>query len=176
MVSYIKNSTNYGVFILESDGVNNDDFVTDHAGAIKEADWDLYTEGTEGIFLPYAGSMKHKPEFNFDIMDFFMGAGADVSMGEGHDLIIMDGRYGGASETVRNTKMANLLLLYAKHLKASDEVLYFGYRKKGEIWEPFFNTTPAITYYLPGKLIDASYERAEDELYYNWKIVFRGIQ
>ena len=184
MVSYIKNSTNYGIFILESDGVNNDDWETDHLkmedpdqllDPIKEADWDLYTEGTEGIFLPYAGEMKHSPEFSMDIMDFFMGQAVDLSQGIGHDLIIFNGRFGGTSETIRNTKMANLLLLYTKHLKGLDEQLYLGYRKKGEVWEPFINATPAIVYYLKGKLIHASYERAEDELYYNWKIAFRGI-
>jgi len=174
LVSFIKNSINYGLFILESEVVNNDDWKTDH-DHIKEADWDLYTEGTEGIFLPYAGDIKHKPEFMFDIIDFFMGAGVDISQGEGHDLIMFNGRFGGASETIRNTKMANLLLLYAKHLKTDNEILYLGYRKKSEIWEPFVNTTPAIVYYLQGKLIDASYERAEDELYYNWRIVFRGV-
>ncbi len=174
MVEFIKNSTNYGVFILESDSVSNDDWKTDH-DHIKEADWDLYTEGTEGIFLPYAGEMKHSPEFSMDIMDFFMGQAVDLSIGEGHDIIIFSGRFGGASETVRNTKMANLLLLYAKHLKLDTEVLYIGYRKKGEVWEPFFNATPAIVYYLKGKLIHASYERGEDELFYNWKIAFRGI-
>ena len=174
MVSFIKNSTNYGLFILESESVGNDDWETDHSH-IKEADWDLYTEGTEGIFLPYAADLKHKPEFTFDIIDFFMGVGVDISIGEGHDLLIVNGRFGGTSESNRNTKMANLLLLYMKHLKTSDEQLYIGYRKKGEVWEPFVNPTPAIVYYLKGKLIDASYERSEDELYYNWKVVFRGV-
>ncbi len=174
MASFIKNSTNYGLFILESEGVNNDDWQGDH-DHIKEADWDLYTEGTEGMFLPYAGEIKHKPEFMFDVIDFFMGEGVDISVGEGHDLMMFNGRFGGSNETERNTKMANLLLLYAKHLKLSDEVLYIGYRKKGEVWEPFFNATPAIVYYLKGKLINVSYERSEDELFYNWKVVFRGI-
>ena len=170
----IKDSTNYGLFILEQAAGNDNTWIAD--GGMRFADWALYTEGVEGIFLPYAGDIKHVPEFNFDIIDFFMGAGADISMGEGHDLIILTGRYGGATETIRNTKMANLLLLYWKHLKNSTEQLYLGYRKKGEIWEPFVNTTPAIVYYLKGKLIHASYERAEDELFYNWKVVFRGIQ
>lgn len=174
MVNEIKDTTYYGLFILEHAAGNDNTWIGD--GGMKFADWDLYTEGVEGIHLPYAGDVKHVPEFQFDIFDFFMGAGADVSMGEGHDLIIFTGRYGGASETVRNTKMANLLLLFAKHLKSSDESLYLGYRKKGEIWEPFFNATPAIVYYLKGKLIHASYERAEDELFYNWKVVFRGVQ
>ena len=175
MVSYIKNSTNYGLFILESDGVSNDDWEGDHSH-IKEADWDLYTEGTESIFLPYSGEIKHRPEFIIDIIDFFMGAGVDISVGEGHDLIIFTGRFGGATETIRNTKMANLLLLFASHLKLDTEVLYLGYRKKGEVWEPFFDTTPSIVYFLKGKLIHASYERSEDELYYNWRVVFRGVQ
>ena len=174
MVSFIKNSTNYGLFILEHAAGNDNTWIAD--GGIKEADWDLYTEGVEGIHLPYAGEIKHTPTFEFDIIDFFMGEGADISMGVGHDLIVLNGRYGGATETIRNTKMANLLLLYMKHLKASTEVLYLGYRKRGEIWEPFVNSTPATVYYLKGKLINASYERAEDELFYNWKIVFRGVQ
>ncbi len=174
MVNSIKTSEFYGLFILESDGATNDDWVSDH-GHPKEAIWDWYAEGVDYMFLPYAGEMKHSPEFSMDIMDFFMGQAIDLSLGEGHDIIIFSGRFGGASETIRNTKMENLLLLYAKHLKLDTEVLYLGYRKKGEVWEPFFNATPAIVYYLKGKLIHVSYERGEDELFYNWKIVFRGI-
>jgi len=174
LVNEIKDTTYYGLFILEHAAGNDNTWIGD--GGMKFADWDLYTEGIEGIYLPYAGDLKHKPEFEFDIIDFFMGAGADISLGAGHDLFILNGRFGGASETIRNTKMANLLLLYWKHLKTSDEQLYLGYRKRGEIWEPFINTTPAIVYYLKGKLIHASYERAEDELFYNWKIAFRGVQ
>lgn len=174
MVSFIKNSTNYGLFILEHAAANDNTWIGD--GGIKEADWDLYTEGTEGIFLPYAGDIKSKPTFQFDLIDFYLGEAVDISMGEGHDLFIADGRFGGANETERNTKMGNLKLLYWKHLKSSDEVLYLGYRKRAEIWEPFVNATPAIIYYLPGKLIDASYERSEDELFYNWRVAFRGVQ
>jgi len=174
LVNEIKDTTYYGLFILEHAVANDNTWIAD--GGMKFADWDLYTEGTEGIYLPYAGDIKHKPTFQFDLIDFFLGEGVDVSMGEGHDLFVVNGRFGGATETIRNTKMANLLLLYWKHLKLSDEVLYLGYRKKGEIWEPFVNATPATVYYLKGKLIDASYERSEDELFYNWRVVFRGVQ
>ena len=86
-----------------------------------------------------------------------------------------NGRFGGTSEANRNLKMENLMLLYRKHLKGSDEQLYLGYRKKPEVWEPFVNTARVAVYYLKGKLIDASYERSEDELFYNWKIAFRGV-
>ena len=174
MVAYIKYSTNYGLFILESEAATNDDWIADHAGVIKEADWALYTEGTEGIFLPYAGKINHSPDFVMDLVDLMMGEAVDVSLGEGHDLLKIEGRYGGTSESDRNTKMANLLLLFAKHLKSSDNQLYLGYRKIGEIWEPFTNATPAIVYYLKGKLLPPSYDREEGENWYNWKIAFRG--
>ncbi len=177
MVNSIKTSEFYGLFILEHAAGNDNTWIAD--GGMEEAIWDWYAEGVDYIFLPYAGEISHKPEFMMDIMDFFMGQAVDLSMGEGHDIFICSGRFGGANEIVRNTKMENLLLLYAKHLKLDTEVLYLGYRKRKvgttEVWEPFFNTTPAIVYYLKGKLIHVSYERAEDELYYNWKIVFRGI-
>jgi len=175
LVNSIKTSSFYGVFILESDLADNDDWVTHH-GHPEEAIWDWYAEGVDYIFLPYAGEISHKPEFMMDIMDFFMGQAVDLSMGEGHDIFICSGRFGGANEIVRNTKMENLLLLYAKHLKLDTEVLYLGYRKKGEVWEPFIDTTPSIVYFLKGKLIHASYKRSEDELYYNWRVVFRGVQ
>jgi hypothetical protein len=174
LVSEIKDSVNYGLFIIEHAAGNDATWIGD--GGMKFADWDLYTEGTEGIFLPFVNDIKHQPEFSFDIIDFFMGAGADISLGEGHDLIILTGRFGGANEAARNLKMANLLLLYANHLKTGTEPLYLGYRKKGEVWEPFFSIAPAIVYYLKGKLIHASYEREEEELFYNWKVVFRGVQ
>ena len=174
MVSEIKDSTNYGLYIIEHAAGNDATWIGD--GGMKFADISLYTEGVESIYLPFTGSIKHSPTFNSEIIDFFMGAGVDVSLGEGHDIFMANGRFGGATETIRNTKMANLLLLYFKHLQTGTEPLYVGYRKRGEVWEPFIDTTPAIVYYLKGKLINASYERSEDELYYNWKVVFRGVQ
>lgn len=178
MVSEIKDSVYYGLFILEHAAGNDNTWIAD--GGMKYADLDLYTEGVESIYLPYAGNIRHEPTFQFDLIDFFLGEAVDVSMGEGHDLFIINGRYGGATETIRTAKMANMQLLYWKHLKLDSEVLYLGYRKKKtgavENWEPFVNATPATVYYLKGKLIKASYERDEDELYYNWRIVFRGVQ
>ena len=175
MVNSIKTSSFYGVFILESDLADNDDWVTHH-GHPEEAIWDWYAEGVDYMFLPYAAEMIHRPEFNFEVIDFFLGKGADLSLGEGHDLIIFEGRFGGATETIRNTKMANLMLLFWSHFKLDTNQLYLGYRKKGEVWEAFINPTPAIVYYLKGKLVHASYTRSEDELFYNWKVVFRGVQ
>ncbi|KKL17966.1 hypothetical protein LCGC14_2480260, partial [marine sediment metagenome] len=96
MVSYIKNSTNYGLFILEHAAGNDNTWIAD--GGMKFAVWTDYTEGTDGIFLPYTGELEHRPEFIIDIIDFFMGAGVDISVGEGHDLIIFTGRFGGATE------------------------------------------------------------------------------
>ncbi|KKM91306.1 hypothetical protein LCGC14_1229820 [marine sediment metagenome] len=162
----------YGLFIMES---NVDDWITDH-GHPKDADLSLMTgEGTDYIYLPYVNIIRYKPEFNIDILDFFEGAGVDISLAEGHLLFMANGRFGGTSEANRNLKMENLMLLYRKHLKGSDEQLYLGYRKKPEVWEPFVNTARVAVYYLKGKLIDASYERSEDELFYNWKIAFRGV-
>ena len=174
MVSEIKDSTDYGLFILEHAAGNDATWIGD--GGMKFADMDLYTEGVESIFLPYAGEIIHRPEFSFEILDFFMGEAVDLSLGEGHDLIILEGRFGGATETIRNTKMGDLMLFFYKHFELDTEVVYLGYRKKGEVWETFIDPTPAKVYYLKGKLTNASYTRYEDELFYNWKVVFRGVQ
>lgn len=173
MVEFIKNSDDYGLFILEGD-IGGDDWITDH-DHIKEFDQDLATSGTNFIFLPYSVRIKQSPEFIIDIIDFFMGEGADVSLGEGHFLFTVEGRYGGSSEQNRTDRMQNLLLLYANHLKYSTNPLYIGYRKKGEVWEPFMNATPAVKYHLKGKLIYADYQRSNIANFYNWKIVFRGV-
>lgn len=173
MVEFIKNSVNYGLYILDS---AIDDFITAHAGAIKEADWDLYTEGVNGIYLPYSGKIKHAPSFKPDVMDFFKGAGQNMTLGEGHDLFVIEGQYGGTSEANRDLKMANLMLFHKHHLITGTEQIYLGYRKRGENWHPFVNTTPAIVYYLKGNFAAApTFERDKRQNYYNWKIAFRGI-
>jgi len=174
MVSYIKNSTNYGLFILESDSVNNDDWKTDH-DHIKEADWDLYTEGTEGIHLPYVTRIEKIPNFNINIIDFFKGQGVDINLGEGHWTYLVEGRFGGTSETNRTAKMANLELLFMKHLQLGNTPLHLGVRKIGEVWEPFINNSETIKYYLPGKIIYPGYRRNNIQQYYEWKVVFRGV-
>jgi len=49
MVTYIKDTTDYGHYFIESDPTNNDDWITDHAGEPGEARIDLFTDGLEYI-------------------------------------------------------------------------------------------------------------------------------
>lgn len=173
MVEFIKNSGDYGIFILEGD-VGGDDWLGDH-DHIKEFDQELATPGTNFIHLPYTSRIRQSPEFIFDIIDFFNGEAADTSLGEGHWLFVSEGRFGGVDEDQRNSKMKHLIKLYMKHLKSSDEFLYLGNRKIGEVWEPFINASESTKYYLQGKLIYADYQRSNLANFYNWKVVFRGV-
>lgn len=173
MVEFVKNSTNFGLFICEA-SIDTDDWLDDH-DHIKELDWDLITEGDDAIFLPYSGKIKQTPQFNIQILDFFEGAGVDITLGEGYWMFTLQGKYGGSSEANRNTKMEYLLTLYNSHLRLDNGLLYLGYRKIGEVWEPFIDNTKTIKYYLKGKLLLAEYWRDEKQNYYNWKIVFRGV-
>ena len=172
MVEFIKNSDNYGIYIVES-SIDTDDWLDDH-DHIKELDWDLVTEGTDGLYLPYVSKCDKIPQFTFDIIDFFKGAGADISMGEGHWLYKAEGQYGGSSEATRNTKEEQILKMYNSHL-ISGKILYLGFRKRGEIWKPFVNSSDNIKYYLKGKLLLIPYSRKQQQNYFNWKLTFRGV-
>jgi len=173
LVEFIKDSDNFGLYIVEGD-VGGDDWLTDH-DHIKELDYDLATEGEDAIYLPYAGQIKKTPVFNITIIDFFEGAGVDVSLGEGYWIFNIQGRYGGTSEATRTTKMGNLEDLFMEHLRLDGGALYLGYRKVGEVWETFRDDDGATKYYLKGKLLLAESWRDAQHNYYNWKISFRSV-
>ena len=170
---FIKDSDDYGLFILESD-IGGDDWLGDH-GHIKEFDQVLATEGTNFIHLPYAGKMRKVPNFNKQIIDFFKGQGVDISLGTGHWIYTIEGRYGGTSEANRNDKMKNLELLYMKHINLSQGKLYLGYRMIGEVWHPHIDPNDAVKYYLPGTMLIGEYWRDAIHNYYNWRVAFRGV-
>lgn len=174
MVAFIKDSTNYGLFLLESDGVNNDDWKTDH-DHIKEADWALYTEGSEGIHLPYITRIEKIPNFYIMILDFFKGQGVNINLGEGHWTYLVEGRFGGTSEATRTAKMGKLELLFMKHLVIGKNLLHIGIRKIGEVWEEFVNANETTKYYMPGQIIYPGYRRSNVQQYYEWRVVFRGV-
>lgn len=171
MVSYIKNSTDYGLFLLESEA-DNDDWLTDHDD-MKEADQDSFTEGTDYLFLPYTGRFELLSNFKVNMIDFFDGEGVPIGIGEGHFLWKAEGRYGGTSETTRAAKMGNLMEFFKRHTSTTHDDIYLGYRKIGENWEPFKDNNFATKYYLKGRLQMVNYQRRARDNYYTWKLVFR---
>jgi len=173
LAEFVKNSTNYGLFIVEA-SIGGDDWVDDH-DHIKELDWALITEGSDAIFLPYAGKIRKTPNFKTTIIDFFEGAAVDVSLGEGYWAFTLEGRYGGTSEQDRTSKMGNLELLFNKHLLFANGALYLGYRKIGEVWEEFTDANQTKKYYLKGKMLLAESWRDAVHNYYHWKVAFRGV-
>jgi len=173
MVNFIKNTTQYGLYIMESDSVGNDDWVTDHSH-MKEADLDLFTEGDEYIYLPNITSLDRSPKFTFDVIDFFNGEGIDTSLAEGHDAIKVTGRFGGTEQAINN-KMENFLKMFHLHLSSSQESVYLGIRKLGEIWEPFIDGGLTVKYYLKGKFTTPKFKRSNIDRSANWEVVFRGV-
>ena len=173
MVEFIKDSNDFGLFLLRS-SIGGDDWLGDH-DHIKEFDQDLATEGLNFLHLPYVGVIKKTPVFNIQILDFFEGAGVDLTLPEGHWIVNLTGRFGGATETVRNTKDENIENIFMEHLTLTNTPLYLGYRKIGEVWKAFRDDNGATKYYLPGKLLLADTWRNNFQNYINWKIVFRGV-
>ena len=176
MVEYIKNSDNFGLFICEGD--LNYDGGTDWFGddqEMKEIDFDDINEGVNGIHLPYVKQIRLTPNYNFNIITFFKGADVNISLGEGYWIWVCDGRFGGTSEATRNTKMGNLTKLMNSHVSLTNNKLYLGYRKIGEVWEPFPSDVDVKTPYLPGVMLLAEPSRQAQQNFYKWKIAFRGI-
>lgn len=172
MVEFIKNSTDFGLFILQG-SIGGDDWLGDH-DHIKEFDQDLGTEGTNFLHLPFVGKIRKTPNFNIQILDFFEGAGVDLTLPEGHWIFSSEGRFGGASETARNDKDAAIEDMFMNHLLLGTP-LYLGYRKVGEIWKKFRDDDGATKYYLKGKLLLGESWREAWQNYIHWKIVFRGV-
>ena len=176
MVDYIKNTDNFGLYICEG-GLNYDGGVGwfDAGKEMKEIDFDDIDSGVDGIHLPYSGKMKKTPNFNKQIIDFFKGQGVNISLGEGHWIYTMQGRFGGTSEQNRTDKMEDLELLYMKHVTLTQPKLYLGYRKIGEVWDPHVDPNEVVKYYLPGVMLIGEYWRDAHQNYYNWRVVFRGV-
>ena len=173
MVELIKNSDDYGLFLLEGD-IGGQDWYGD-GDQIKDFDQDLATEGLNFLHLPYAGNIKKTPNFNIQILDFFEGAAVDLTLPEGHWIVVATGKYGGTSEADRNTKLGNIENLFMEKLLTSNTPLYLGYRKVGEVWWPFRDDNGATKYYLRGKMLMGEAWRNNFENYIRWKIAFRGI-
>ncbi len=173
MVEFIKNSSNYGLYIVEA-SIGGDDWLDDH-DHIKELDGDLITEGTDGIFLPYVRQIRLTPNYNFNIITFFKGADVNIYLGEGYLIWVCDRIFGGTSEATRNTKMGNLTTLMNSHVSLTNNKLYLGYRKIGEVWESFPSDVDVKTPYLPGVMLLAEPSRQAQQNFYKWKIAFRGI-
>jgi len=173
LADVIKNSTNYGLYIVEEQ-VGADAWFDDH-DHIKELDWDQGTEGDDKIYLPYSGRLNLTPNFNIQILDFLEGAAVDLTLGEGHWVFTIKGRYGGTSAANRLAKKEALLTLFNDHLLFANGALFLGYRSIGEIWEPFVDASRNIKYYLKGKLLMAEMWKETFNSFYNWKIAFRGV-
>jgi hypothetical protein len=156
---------------MESDA-GNDDWVTDHDD-MKEADTDQFTEGTDYIYLPYAGRIELLSNFKVEMIDFFDGAAESIGIGEGHFLWKCRGRYGGTSEATRQAKMGNLMEFFKRHAKAIQNDIYLGYRKPGGNWEPFKDDSYGTKYYMKGRIALVNYWRQGRENYYTWKLVFQ---
>ena len=173
MVEFINNSDDYGIFIVEA-VVGGDDWLGDH-DHIKELDLELITSGGDGIYLPFAGKLRHASNFKSQIIDFFEGAAVDITLGEGYWAFMAEGKYGGSNEADRNSKLEDIKTLYNSHLLMTNGPLYLGYRKIGEVWGPFVNSSQTIKYYCQGKLLMAEAWREAFQNYISWKIAFRGV-
>ncbi len=176
MVEYIKNGTNYGLFICEG-GLNYDGGSGwfDANKNMKEIDFDDIDDGVNGIYLPFVREFRFTPNYKFNIITFFDQQAVNISLGEGYWIWTSNGRFGGISETTRNDKMADLATLMASHHDLTKEKLYMGYRKPSEIWEKFPNAGFTKKEYLPGILLLAEPARKAFQNFYSWKIAFRGM-
>lgn len=172
MASYIKDSSNYGLYIMESDSSNNDDWVSDH-DAMKEADLDQFTEGNDYIYLPYAGNLRKISEYKVKVADFFGGQGAKIGIGEGHFIYKVNGRYQGTGESDRDNQEAYIDEFFKRHMDVTGNDIYIGYRKIGENWKQFVDNNYNHKGYCKGVFAKPITERKPFDNYFEWEIIFR---
>lgn len=171
MATIIKNTSNYGIYVMESES-GSDDWVSDHDD-MKEVDISLFTEGTDCLYLPYTGNLRKISQYKVEMIDFFKGEAESVGIGEGHYVFKLRGRFGGTGESNRQLKMANCEEFFKRHLATGDNDIYLGYRKLNGNWEQFVDNNFNHKGYLKGRIINFDYQRETKQLYYQWELIFQ---
>lgn len=171
MASYIKDSDDYGLFILESESAN-DDWVSDH-DSIKEADLDQFTEGEDYIYLPYVTNLQLLSEYEVKVMNFFKGLGEKIGLGSGNFMFKTRGRYQGTSESDREDKEVEIVEFFKRHMDVGGNDLYVGYRKIGGNWKKFVDNNYNRKNYCKGVFSRPKFDRDPFNNFFEWNILFR---
>jgi len=139
-----------GVWLVESDATNNDDWITDHSGDPEELTITNYTEGIECWTVEYA-HIERYGQANVDVQDLPGWFSIDLTFEEGHSLIKVSGTYQGTTFNATKEKGNNLMRFFRNHSDLSDKPFYFVKRWAEDEYELFYDENRAELKYMKAK-------------------------
>jgi hypothetical protein len=158
LVTFIKDTTSYGIYIIQSEAGTNDDWMTDHAGNPIEADIELFTLGTEYVYLELKNKIQKTNRFY--VQRFVFPSGKTYYYMDGKEDATLT--FGGLETTRAN---AEKLEQFGKtHNRPTAKTIYlFVWEAAGTagLWT-FYDHTPTARYYMRGHLVQVRWDWSED--------------
>ena len=162
MVDVLKNNTDYGIFLIESDSSDNDDWITDHAGDPAELDLDTYDLGVDYVYISQSTIEKtDDPEvFKETFMTFPDGEGFAWTIGEETETYTFKSR---VSSTVRGYLKRFMKL----HNRDTAEDFYLVHRTGSTTYETFYNASGTEKKYskCAGEGLSSSWSKNDPAIY-----------
>ena len=148
MVSYLKNNTDYGYYLMESDGTNNDDWITDHSGDPGEADLDTYTLGSEYIYIGDITMREDYEEYGWESFQFADGEGFDYTIGMERGVYRINGY------VTTDAYMEDVKDFCKRHNRDSAKQIYLVHRRGSTDYEKFYDEDHTELKYARGHVLN----------------------
>lgn len=180
MPSYLKNNTNYGYYLIESDSTNNDDWITDHAGDPGELDLALYTEGLEYIYISKIDTHTDSEEYARMVEDFIDGEAIEQTIGQERNIYTVRGTINSTASppTIVDlyTQIAKVKKFCRYHNRDDEKQAYLVNRIGATDYELFYKGDKTEVKYLKGFVRRRDLIYNEGDLYFNvvipWRVVW----
>jgi hypothetical protein len=168
-----------GVWIVESDGTDNDDWISDHSGDPENLDASAYTQGDDAIYLNHCEKPKIAPKFNFsDIQDIYQASSLDASYSLGHFEYEIEFKHSSNTFSDLEQKMADIQDFMLNHSSSAHNATYLVIRRgtDGFIKFPDGSGTPGNrNKYIKGRMTGIKAEIEGANFYIKGKLKFRSV-
>ena len=148
MATYLKNSTDYGFYFLESDSSANDDWITDHSGDPGETDLETYTEYTEYLYLDNIQQGRDRETYNHMFFDIFGNEGDAITPG------IVKGTYTIRTVVTTRAKAEGVKKFVKRHNSDDNPQVYLVWVVASDTYYKFYDHDITERSYVPIKFLD----------------------
>ena len=132
MVSYLKNNSDYGYYIIQSDSTNNDDWITDHSGDPGELDLDLFTRDSEYIYIKKYNRSQDVESYAWMMEPFPDGEGFKMTVG------VETGGYTVAGIVESDAEMEGIKDFCKRCNRDDAKDIYLVHRRSATDYEKFY--------------------------------------
>jgi len=139
LVTYIKNTTDYGHYFIESDATNNDDWIGIHAGDPGEADIDLYTDGNEYIRIDKVDQNQDAENYGHMFEPITDGETEHYTIGVEANIYTVRGIFHATTLAALYAKREKVKQFCKRHNRNSAKQAYLVHRYGATSYEKFFD-------------------------------------